>query len=237
MAYNFGQFLSSKINNYLSNIPAGSGGYRIKDFIRQVGDNSYTDKEIEYQMDTPESENICYYLKFKIRKKMRDTVKNLTGEQNITIRLVHENSSDDDRQVIKTIIIPEAETAADQTDVTFDLVIAPNDNYNEIQFILNRVASYDDRAIILTVDKYAKIINIIPSLESSADFGTISKLKQIGIQGPVGLQMCIDGESIKIGRTGIYEINHGYTISFLGFIYYKENQNDDLKPFILDYQY
>lgn len=209
------------------------GGYKIKTFIRQIDDNSYTDQEIEYQMEPPDNRDVNYYLKFKIKKKRKDESKNLTGQQNITIRLIHENSSDEDRQILKSIIIPEANSAADETYVTFDLVIAPNDNYNEIQFILNRVASYDDRIIVLEVEKYAKINNIIPSLDASSDFGKISKLKQIGVQGPSGLQMCIDGESIKIGRTGIYEINHGYTISFLGFIYPEEWT----KPFILDYQY
>ena len=184
-------------------------------------------------MEPPDNRDVNYYLKFKIKKKRKDESKNLTGQQNITIRLIHENSSDEDRQILKSIIIPEANSAADETYVTFDLVIAPNDNYNEIQFILNRVASYDDRIIVLEVEKYAKINNIIPSLDASSDFGKISKLKQIGVQGPSGLQMCIDGESIKIGRTGIYEINHGYTISFLGFIYPEEWT----KPFILDYQY
>ncbi len=230
MAYNFGQFLSSQSSEYLVNIPSGSDGYRIKNFTRQEGENYYTDKEIEYQMNA----NSCYYLKFKIKKLQRNLTKNLTGEQNITIRLIHEGGAaqDSDRQVLETIIIPEAQTAAEANYVTFDLVIPPNEGYNEIQFILNRTASYDDRTINLQVDKYAEIINIIPSLDSSGSSTPISKLKQIGVQGPVGLQMCIDGESIKIGRTGIYEINHGYSISFLGFIYDNES-----KPFILDYQY
>ena len=45
--------------------------------------------------------------------------------------------------------------------------------------------------------------------------------------------MCIDGEQIRIGRSGLYEINNGVVISFLGFIV----AEDDNKYFILDYQY
>ena len=45
--------------------------------------------------------------------------------------------------------------------------------------------------------------------------------------------MCINGESIYIGRTGIYEINYGISISSIGFVV----EPDDNKNFIMDYQY
>ena len=45
--------------------------------------------------------------------------------------------------------------------------------------------------------------------------------------------MCINGEEIKVGRSGLYEILNGYKISFIGFIV----EPDDNKYFILDYQY
>ena len=234
MAYNFGQFLSTNVNDYLTPI----SNYTIRDLITQWGDDqgaTFTDKKIEYQMDSPISGNVCYYLKFKI-KKMRDIyrededthqqVLELPGEQNITIRLGHSSTGDKDTQTLKAIYVPKTTSREDEY-VEFDLIIAPNDNYDEIRFILTRIGSYDQREITLEVINFSRIINIISSLQG------VSSLKQIGVQGPQGLQMCIDGESIKIGRTGIYEINHGYTISFLGFIY----PEGWTKPFILDYQY
>ena len=45
--------------------------------------------------------------------------------------------------------------------------------------------------------------------------------------------MCINGEEIRIGRTGIYEINYGISINTIGFIV----EPNDGKNFILDYQY
>lgn len=63
--------------------------------------------------------------------------------------------------------------------------------------------------------------------------GNAGRLKQIGVQSAPGLPMCIDGEQVRVGRSGIYEINHGITIRFLGFIV---QPNDD-KYFLLDYQY
>ena len=44
--------------------------------------------------------------------------------------------------------------------------------------------------------------------------------------------MSINGEAIRIGRSGLYEINNGINTTFIGFII-EANE----KYFILDYQY
>ena len=57
--------------------------------------------------------------------------------------------------------------------------------------------------------------------------------------------MCINGEPIRIGPSGIYEIRNGYKIYFLGFIIKSydeiidENGNKQIcrDDFIVDYQY
>lgn len=46
--------------------------------------------------------------------------------------------------------------------------------------------------------------------------------------------MCINGEGIKVGKSGLYEINNGIKITFIGFII--ENESDSRK-FFLDYRY
>ena len=80
------------------------------------------------------------------------------------------------------------------------------------------------------VDSFGTISNIItdylnPYIEN------MGRLKQIGVQSHPGLEMCINGEMIRVGRTGIYEINHGIDINFIGFM----PEEDD--HFIMDYQY
>jgi hypothetical protein len=64
-------------------------------------------------------------------------------------------------------------------------------------------------------------------------------LTKIGIQGPPGMLMCINGEPIRIGPSGIYEIKNGYKINFLSFIRKEsyENGAQQLDSFIVDYQY
>ena len=45
--------------------------------------------------------------------------------------------------------------------------------------------------------------------------------------------MCINGEEIRVGRSGLYEILNGYKVTFIGFIV----EPNDNKHFMLDYQY
>jgi hypothetical protein len=129
---------------------------------------------------------------------------------------------------------------------TFDIVIPPNAEYNQIWFKLNRtltdynVVNMDDetnketngRILRAEIVLFAEINNVIDVLNPAIE--NKGRLKQIGVQSAPGLQMCIDGEQIRVGRSGIYEINNGVNVQFLGFIIEPDN---DGKYFLLDYQY
>lgn len=80
------------------------------------------------------------------------------------------------------------------------------------------------------------ITNIIDTLAST--YG-LTELIRIGVQGPTGLMMSINGEQIRIGKTGIYELNDiNIKITYLGFAL-KENvlNVDGYDNFILDFEY
>lgn len=78
--------------------------------------------------------------------------------------------------------------------------------------------------------------NIIDTFAST--YG-LTELIRIGVQGPTGLMMSINGEQIKVGKTGIYELNDvNIKITYLGFAL-KENvlNVDGYDNFILDFEY
>ena len=87
------------------------------------------------------------------------------------------------------------------------------------------------RIPVIEIEKFTEILNVIESISGSIDNKTA--LKQIGIQSRPGLLMSINGEGIKVGRSGIYEINNGVMISSIGFVLDK----NDNTYFIMDYQY
>ena len=229
MSYNFGQLRRKQIKSYLTNI-----NYQLSTItVPSTDSQSIVYKDQILQLEEPLNsvdemgKQRSYYLRFKIYRKT-------SSNQLITLKLKNESKE----QIIKSFSI----AAGSETECeTFEVIISPKNNtYSQIVFELERTAEdvaqvNEDgtygRTVTIEIDKLASIFNVISFLNSSIE--NKGKLKQIGVQGPAGLLMCINGESIYIGRTGIYEINYGISISSIGFVV----EPDDNKNFIMDYQY
>lgn len=233
MAYNFGQFRRSQYNSYLTDLP-----FTVNNLVNKstfLEGTSFYDKKISLtdKILKPVSVNNLlrsYYLKIKIYKQ--------SDVQNITLKMVDDTKQEDNEQGIEIIKVP----AGNATDyVVYDFVLKPNSNYNQIYLILSRTMDdykidlgngFYGRQINLEIIQIQEITNLLETyLPSRIDNKRL--LKQIGVQGPPGMLMSIDGEGIRIGRTGIYEINYGISISFIGFII----EPSDTTNFILNYQY
>ena len=144
--------------------------------------------------------NNNYYFHCKIKRMT-------SSDQTFNIKLMQNDitSAEEIEQYIKTITIAKG-IETEWVDVEF--IFNPYDNYDIIMFELRRTA--DDQRL---GDRYPKIIyeelsiinNIIPGITG----GTGVEFIKLGIQSRPGLLMCINGEEIRIGRTGIYEIKNG----------------------------
>lgn len=161
----------------------------------------------------------------------------MNSVQNFSLQLQNSNDS----QTIEDYTVP-----AGTGSTTFDIVLTPNATYNLIVFVLARTTedynvienSQYGRIMDITVNEnnIYLMTNIIDTLASS--YG-LTELIRIGVQGPTGLMMSINGEQIKIGKTGIYELNDiNIKITYLGFAL-KENvlNVDGYDNFILDFEY
>ena len=242
MSFNFGQFRRSQVENYLTAIK--NYNMTVVETVSPMSASMvFADKTIQLSSDNPlisvNEKNIqqSYFIRFRIYKRA-------DGKQIITIKLNNTNKVSDNMQNIRQIEIPMGSAAES---VVFEMIISPNNKYDQIQFILNREGTdytigdnlanpseldpYYGRVVRIDVDNFSLIYNVMDYLNTSIDGK--GRLKQIGVQGPVGLLMNINGESIRIGRTGIYEINNGVTITSIGFIIEDGNKDN----FILDYQY
>ena len=234
MSYKFGQFRKSQLSSYLTPLQYTVNDLRVQSSLSEG--IVFVDKGVDLEDNnilqalTSGNKQRSYYIRFKIFKQ--DTI------QKITIRLVNTAKTEDNVQTIETVEIPIGNT----TDYSiFELILSPNDNhtYNQIYFELNReLIDYNTlntdgtygRKINILIDRLDEIYNVIDFLETSIENKGV--LKQIGVQGPPGLLMSINGEAIRIGRSGLYEINNGINTTFIGFIV-EANE----KYFILDYQY
>ena len=224
MNNSFGQFRSGQLSEYLFPI-----SYTVEDQTGQMKISSNTGIFINkavvpsnpFEAIDGNGKIQSYYIKYNIYKK-----KNI--QQIIKVYLRNTNKNFDDIKYLKTIVVPAGET----TDYsTFELVFSPNDSfsYNEIYFELQRSSLTDKNKINLFITKLDKVYNVIEFLEKTTENQMI--IKKIKISSSPYLIFVVNGEPIKIGKTGKYETNDELKISSIGFIVLNN------ESFILDYQY
>lgn len=238
MAYNIGQFRRTpNINDYYEDI---SNDFVIQYFQERLSEltstvffeNAYYDFS---NTGNKMNKQNYYYLNFSVKK--------MNSIQNFYLKLKNLTQSDDDfsdnnEQIIAEFTVPQSTVEDDWAN--FEIIIAPNKTYGQLYWDLRRTISNDylstsdmqvegaiGRKMTIVINQFAIIKNIIKD---------INKIVKIGVQGPPSLLMCINGEQIRIGKTGIFEINEdNVSISFVGFI--PKVKNGILEYFIMDYEY
>lgn len=191
-----------------------------------------------------------YYIKIKVERNFSD--------QEITLKLENNSQTEDSNsQFIDTFKVPKKE--ANNNDgkdfIFYETIFAPNITYSRIRFILQRnvidfytqtnvytneplsnaeINKWSGRKIVITECQLYNMKNLLNGKIPN------QSLTKIGIQGPPGLLMCINGEPIRIGPSGIFQIRNGYRVNFLSFVRGVSLQNNgeySLDIFIVDYQY
>ena len=231
MSFQFGQFRRSQLDSFLTPLKYKIEQAKIKSTISTTVtfvDNviSLTDALKPTEQDGIRAKN--YYIRFRIYKK--------ANPQTFIIKLINTNKQTDNIQNLRTIVVD----AGRETEYnTYEIVIPPNNNYNQIKFELQReLEDYNKKNSDGTYGRICKIEVIrLDEIYNVIDYLTTiinkSALLQIGVQSAPGLLMCINGEEIRVGRSGLYEILNGYKVTFIGFIV----EPNDNKHFMLDYQY
>lgn len=245
MPFNLAQFRRDQldIDQYLSDVT-----YSITDIETATDSNAITflDKAITINNSIQNGSN--YYLRVKIYQISNFNNNNV--DQQIEVTLEKTNEASNENQYIDNFVIPKGKNEYS----VFEMIISPNNSFDLIKFTLQRNAidylsphsddQYYGRTMQIQVQVLAEITNILgKSYVSNGKTITIPEsLTKIGVQGPSGLLMCINGEGIRIGPSGIYEINNGYAVNFMGYILRSSDQKDregipDYDYFIMDYQY
>ena len=234
MSYTIGQFRRDMLNTYLNKI----------NFIKQDVQTSSSDisedivfKDIAFKINNGIfDKNKNYYFKLQIKKT--------SSNQDFQISLQNLNQQNNSSvQKIKSFYISSKQEQEINDIVVVNIVF--NNIVNFTHLVLKLSRTYEDFLIVKQQEQektYGRLIEIndegcelfqIQNILSSLN--NISQLKKIGVQGPSGLLMCINGQEIRIGPSGIYQIKNGYKINFIGFIITPEELSKTY--FILDYQY
>lgn len=231
MSYNIGQLRSTSIENFITPVTLGAP----TEFERSsnISGDGTIFKDIEIQVSGKLLNQNNYYFYFQIKKR-------LDSQQNVILKLRKNQSqlSQASYQTIKTVSLDN-----DNSDyIRFQALISPNADYDYIILELDRVLiDYQKNEVSSTSTAKGRILQVgelslfkIQNLVSgylNQTYPTLKSLTKVGIQGRSGLLMCINGEQIRIGKSGVYEINNGMKINSLGFI---PTQNDF---FLVDFEY
>ena len=266
MSFKVGQILSSNLESksLLEIMHCSIGDLET---TNEITGNKFIDKRIMdiYSSSGDNTENNAqgfvsgnyYYIKLIIKRKFPN------HNQNITLRLSNDsetNQSKNYQYIDDFIIFAGGSTTLDDPQyAVYETILAPGASYGQLNIILGRemvdyvtstnpetgrswegndLANYQGRVIEISACQICKLNNIL------GNNSIPSPLTKIGIQGPPGMLMCINGEPIRIGPSGIYEIRNDYKITFLSFIrkvydVTVEGETLVVNPdtFIVDYQY
>lgn len=232
MSYNIGQFRRTQrpIEDYMTSYVENTNYKLNSAYPTKIDTYTFNDFAIEMVNGNSLSALYSYYLVFRVNNPVDNKV---PTDQTITIKLKNENS--ETVQTIKTV-----------SKGSNSVLITPIATFKYIVFELERVSqdyTYKNedtntfgRKMDIKIETFGLIKNIL------TDFINLKEpLIKIGVQGPKGLVMCINGEEIRIGNSGIYEIDNGMKINYFGVILNSDRSSmaypDNYQYFILDYQY
>lgn len=217
---NIGQFRRNATDDYLT--PTTFTVVDVETEVEIVGGDegfAFIDKALHIAGGLTAKQS--YYLK-------TDFYCNPTSEIQLEIYLKNSRLETDNMQYIGSHII---KLGPDNAISPFEIVLTPNNYYDYIVF-----------KIVRTLEDYQQEARQVKIQEASIEFYSIINLlttviqpnilKKIGVQAPSGTLMSINGEQIRVGKSGIYEIMEEIDINSIGFVV-----KDDSSYFILDYQY
>lgn len=125
-----------------------------------------------------------------------------------------------------------------------EIIFCPNDNYNLIVFELIRNLTNSNNltreglSLDTSGSEIFKLYELTNILNTSA-FLDVPYIKKFGLQGPPGLVFCMNGEEMRLGKSGIYEVED-INVDNLAFVLKNQSPipfEDAVDFFILDYQY
>lgn len=188
---------------------------------------SYNDTIIEVDLE----KNQPYFLSIKIEET------DVGIEQKADIKLYKDsanNKLDSNSQYIDTIIIPVHSETSDGYKV-FNFLFTPQiDSCKKIAFILyrnsvlNQNQSTDPSKVKLDINNIYlfKLTNLIGHVNGvTTRSGNNALITQLGVHANPYTLMCINGEGIKIGKSGIFELNSTFGLKQQGVL---DNNSDTI---------
>lgn len=156
------------------------------------------------------SQNASYYISFSV-----PTSSNL---QKIDLILTNDNDNPDNlnikKQFLSTLTIPRR--TKNRTEVPFELIFTPYDEDLQLAWILQR--NFSELKNVCPNINNLEIKKLSNMLQTQGANNATYSVTKIGIQGPTGMLFCLNGEQLRIGQNGIYQLEEDIDINFFGVV-------------------
>lgn len=229
--YHIGQFRRPQLDSYSTPLSMELGRQQTKGVSSE--DILFYNACGNLSGDNVMNDRNCYYLRFGVKQRS-------DSEQAFYLKIRNVSETEDNEQ-----LIDEFKVARGTGTVYFEVILSPNATYNQVLWELRRTAldynmlnadGTNGRVMNVVDYTYTRLIDVLAALKST--YPGMEYLTKIGIQGPPSLLMCINREQIRIGKTGIYEINNGINITSISFVPKTSTlSSDGLDYFIMDFEY
>ena len=219
MAYQIGQVRKNNSTTYMTDLSASQTTLLTVGF----GGNNFNDFALRANFSALNT----YYLRFKVKRKTNMDI-------TITLGLYQTNTGTyktGTYQTLQTFIVNRFINGVTDEYATYEIMFNPNDSYSYLAFVLQR-----------NEQDYIGNAKVIDELYWNGDDGDLMVVNnilphtpctKIGFQARPGTLIAVNNESIRLGKSGVYEINNGVEITSVGVT----APNGEVEPFILDYAY
>lgn len=157
------------------------------------------------------NQDSVYYIKFRVQVKPNAKAKKI----NVILTNANDNAEnlDDKNQFIASINVPQGKGGTTSTWANFDFVFTPYDNDLKLAWLLqrNNISEITAWTPNIEILQFKTLTNLLPS-----NGGQSCSITKIGLQGPTGMLFSLNGEQLRIGKNGIYELEENIDINFFG---------------------
>lgn len=224
MAYNIGQIRKSTSTSYLTNVSYTVGT------ITSIGFSSTPFDD--FCLNGAFSEANTYYLKFRLKRR---TAADYISSFTFSLVLSKTNTGldeDVDKQILASKIKVDKYVNGENDEYfNYEIIFKPNDSYSYLGFIAERTATdyAGDKQTYISISTID--LSDQGCFKIVRDILPVHPIRRLGVQSSPGFICVVNGEPIKLGRRGQYELNNGMEINSVGVISFP----DDGMPFLIDY--
>ena len=176
--------------------------YSFKDIDKNILSIQTTDKQLS---NITLEQGASYYISFSVpaSNKVQKIELILTGTENDT----------EISQYLTTITVPKK--TRNSMSFPFQFIFTPYHNNLTLTWVLQR-NYFSERSEPCPNINNLIIKQLTNILQEQNDENKIYTITKIGLQGPVGTLFCLNGEPLRIGKNGIYELEENIDIKFFG---------------------